>query len=75
MTKVLLGGSQLPASSDQLMKLNLATRLKKKPKRLLDTLVLTRMKMKRRLMESVMMRPMLGRRPSTGPDKARIQRG
>ena len=74
MTKVLLGGSQLPASSDQLVKLNLATRLKKKTKRLLDSVVLTRMK-KRKLMESVMLRPMLGRRPSTGPDKARIQRG
>jgi len=74
MTKVLLGGSQLPASSDQLVKLNLATRLKKKTKRLLDSVVSTRMK-KRKLMESVMLRPMLGRRPSTGPDKARIQRG
>ena len=74
MTKVLLGGSQLPASSDQLVKLNLATRMKKKTKRLLDSVVSTRMK-KRKLMESVMLRPMLGRRPSTGPDKARIQRG
>ena len=74
MTKVLLGGSQLPASSDQLVKLNLATRLKKKTKGLLDSVVSTRMK-KRKLMESVMLRPMLGRRPSTGPDKARIQRG
>ena len=72
-TMGLLGGSKLSASFDQLLRLNNLT-TKMTTRRRLYSVVSTRMKKKKGLVESVVWKPVLWRRLSTGPGRARIPR-